>query len=138
MAVSDWFTGLGVLLRRAAWAPIAVVIAHAIIERTTLRVVLDFWIHFSGGAAIAYFLFVAIETLQQSVGRVTVAAQTLFAFALACTVGLFWEFGELASDVFLGTHIQKDLRNTMSDLIADASGAVLALGVVAVVRRIRA
>jgi hypothetical protein len=51
----------------------------------------------------------------------------LFSFALACTIGVFWEFAELASDVFRGTHIQQSIHETMRDLIADACGATLTL-----------
>ena len=55
------------------------------------------------------------------------AGRLLFSYALACTVGVFWEFGELASDVFLHTHIQISIRETMSDLIADATGGASSL-----------
>jgi hypothetical protein len=41
------------LLRRAAWAPIVVLIFHAIVAETGHRQTLDFVMHFCGGAAIA-------------------------------------------------------------------------------------
>jgi hypothetical protein len=63
-------------------------------------------------------------------GSLTLVGRLLFSFALACVIGLFWEFAELASDVFRGTHIQHSVRETMRDLIADACGAVVTLSLV--------
>ena len=50
---------------------------------------------------------------------------------------MFWEFGELFSDVFLGTHIQKTVRETMSDLIADAAGAITLLVLICIARHLK-
>jgi len=83
--------------------------------------------HFLGGASMAYVFFHALDHLSVFLGSVTKAARHLFAFSLACTVGVFWEFAEYASDVFRHTHIQQSLPETMSDLIADASGAAACL-----------
>ena len=115
------------LIKRAAWAPIAVFIFHAGVARTSLREPLDFTIHFLGGASIAYFLFHALLCFEALLGKPTGFGRYLFSFALACTVGLFWEFGELFSDTFLHTHIQQTIHETMFDLIADATGAISAL-----------
>lgn len=125
------------LLRRAAWAPVAVLIFHAIVAETAYRKALDFTVHFSGGAAIAYFLFVALHEFRDWLGSPTPFGRYVFSFTMACTVGVFWEFGEYFSDVFLGTHIQKELLNTMSDLIADATGALSALALIFLIRRFR-
>jgi hypothetical protein len=121
-------------LCRFGWAPIAVLILHAVVARTPLREPLDFWIHFSGGMAIAYFLFHAINHYEQFVGAISSLGHYLFTFALACTIGMFWEFAELLSDVFLGTNIQHTLRETMSDLIADTTGAFTSLVLVGLAR----
>ncbi|HVF70478.1 MAG TPA: hypothetical protein VM940_02620 [Chthoniobacterales bacterium] len=122
------------LLRRAAWAPVAVLIFHAAVAKTPWRQPLDFAMHFSGGAAIAYFLFEAQDHFRGFLAPPSPFGRYLFAFALACTVGLFWEFGELFSDWFLHTHIQKSLHETMRDLIADTGGAVTSLLVLALLR----
>ena len=124
------------LLYRAGWAPVAVLVLHAVVAETPLRKPLDFWMHFSGGVAIAYFLFHAIDCFEEFLG-VRSFGRYLFAFALACTVGLFWEFGELFSDVFLGTHIQKSVHETMSDLIADTLGAILVLVIIGLTRGLK-
>jgi hypothetical protein len=125
------------LLLKAGWAPVAVVVFHAIVAKTSLRSPLDFTIHFLGGASIAFFLFHALEGFRNLFGNPTALGHYLFSFALACTVGLFWEFGELFSDTFLHTHIQRSIGETMSDLIADATGATTSLFVVAIVICIR-
>ena len=60
----------------------------------------------------------------------------LYTFALSCTVGVFWEFAELASDVVLHTDIQKNVRETMSDLVADATGAATTLVLLVIISRL--
>lgn len=118
------------LLRKAAWAPISVLIFHAVIAETPHRQACDFVMHFSGGAAIAYFFFVALGEFQSWFGAPTLLGRLLFAFTMACTVGVFWELGEQFSDTFLGSHIQKSLAETQSDLLANTAGAVSALVVI--------
>ena len=123
------------LLARAAWAPIVVLILHAIIAKTSLRKPLDFPIHFLGGASMAFFFFHALECFEALFGATTPFARYLFSFMFACTVGVFWEFGELFSDVFFHTHIQISIHETMSDLIADTTGAMTSLFLVFIARR---
>jgi hypothetical protein len=118
------------LLLTAGWAPVAVLVIHAIVAKTPYRQPLDFPMHFLGGAAIAYFVFYAVKLLPQVFGAPSTLAKYLLSYGLACTVGLFWEFGEAISDVLLRTHIQQSLYETMSDLVADATGAAAALALV--------
>ncbi|MGV3662468.1 MAG: hypothetical protein ACO1TE_19950 [Prosthecobacter sp.] len=125
------------LLLRAGWAPVAVLIFHRLIYFTPYRQPLDFVMHYSGGVAIAFFLWRALDCFAPWFGTLTSFARYLFTFALACTVGLFWEFAELASDVFRHTHIQHSIHETMRDLIADATGALTTLTLVFLVRCVR-
>jgi hypothetical protein len=125
------------LLRRAAWAPVLVLILHRLVLKSPWRQPLDFWMHFSGGMAAAYLSWHALECFARWLGTPTRLGHLLFSFALACTIGLFWEFAELASDVLRGTRIQHDLRETMSDLVADACGATLSLMLVQAFRMLR-
>lgn len=122
------------LLLRVAGAPIAVLIFHAIVAKTRFRAPLDFTMHFLGGASMAYVFFYALDHLSFLLGSVTKSGRYLFSFSLACTVGVFWEFAEYTSDVFRHTHIQQSLPETMSDLIADASGAAACLALLGMVR----
>jgi hypothetical protein len=124
------------LPQRVAWAPIAVLIFHAIIAKTRLRTPLDFTMHFLGGASMAYVFFHTTDYLSVVLGKVTEVGRYLFAFALACTVGVFWEFAEYTSDVYRHTHIQQSLPETMSDLIADATGAATCLLLMGIVRAV--
>ena len=130
-------TALGRLLLRAGWAPAVVLVAHQIISRGAYRQQLDFLIHFCGGMAIAFFAYHALGCFAAWFGELRPLGRYLFSFAVACTVGLFWEFGELLSDVFLQTRIQRTIHETMRDLIADTTGALLSLGVVALVQLLR-
>jgi hypothetical protein len=124
------------LFIKAAWAPIAVLIFHATVSGTPRGARLDFLIHFLGGVAIAYFLFHALHCFRAWLGAPSPFGRYLFSYALACTVGVFWEFAEQFSDVFLHTRIQISIYETMSDLIADATGAFTSLFLVFVTRRI--
>ena len=122
------------LLMRAGWAPLGVLLFHQWLLRTPYRQQLDFVMHYSGGGAIAFFLWHALDCFAHWFGKLTPFARYLFTFALACTVGLFWEFAELYSDVVYGSHIQHNVRETMRDLIADATGALTTLALTFVVR----
>jgi Zn-dependent protease len=122
------------LLLRAGWAPLLVLLFHQWLLQTPYRQQLDFVMHYSGGVAIAFFLWHALYCFAHWFGKLTPFARYLFTFALACTVGLFWEFAELYSDVVYGSHIQHNVRETMRDLIADATGALTTLGLTFAVR----
>lgn len=122
------------LLLRAGWAPLVVLIFHHEIQHTSWRQRLDFLMHYSGGVAIGFFLWHALDCFAHWLGSLTPFARYLFTFALACTVGLFWEFAELFSDVFFHTRIQFSVRETMRDLIADATGAATTLTLTWLVR----
>lgn len=122
------------LLVRAGWAPVAVLIFHRAIMHSPYRQQLDFVMHYSGGVAIAFFLWHTLDCFAHWFGQLTLFARYLFTFALACTVGLFWEFAELFSDVVYGTHIQHSIHETLRDLVADATGALTTLTLVFLVR----
>ncbi len=125
------------LMLRAAWAPLLVLALHQQVLRTPWRQQLDFAMHFSGGVAISFFIWHALDCFAHWFGTLTAFARYLFTFSLACTVGLFWEFAELCSDVFRHTHIQHSIHETMRDLAADATGALLTLLGIWVVRCFR-
>lgn len=61
--------------------------------------------------------------------RIHVAAGWIatITFALAVTVGVFWEIFEFMMDLLFGLNMQKSgLADTMTDLMIDAAGAALA------------
>ena len=114
--------------REVAWAPLGVLILHALGGRVLgHEPYVDPTMHFLGGAAAAYFFRHAIRIAGRLLGGPTQCALDLLAFGLTCAIALFWEFGEFASDLYLGTHIQRSLGNTMRDLVLGVSGAVVYL-----------
>lgn len=122
------------IIRGAGWAPAAVLVLHAIVVRTAYRTELDGVNHFLGGAAIAFFFLQAMRIVLPEIS-VTVSSY-IFSFALACTIAVFWEIGEYASDHLLRTHVQISLSETMSDLIFGVTGAAVMMAGFAVLDRI--
>jgi hypothetical protein len=108
----------------AGWAPITVLVLHSVLGRAFgHEPFVDPVIHFSGGVAAAFFFRYACGVAGNLLGAPNDLAKDLVAFGLAVTVALLWETGEFASDVWLGTHIQHDVANTMRDLILGMGGA---------------
>src|SRR5262245_26003918 len=104
--------------RRVAWAPLSVLIAHSIFARLFgHEPYVDPIMHFSGGVAAAYFFRKASIIGAEALGSLTDISRDLLSFGLTCSVALFWEIAEFASDTFLGTNVQISNANTMRDLI---------------------
>ena len=118
------------MLRRMAWAPLAVLILAWCIGRT--RIAPDLWssLHLLGGAALAFFFLGCIDVLSAT----HPLARHVAAFAFACTGALAWELMEFALDQLFGTHLQEGLLDTMSDLMLGVCGAALYLGFAALPR----
>lgn len=104
---------------------------HQIVGKAGLRAQFDWLLHFLGGASIALFLYQLVAIFRHRFGLLTRSGHYLFTFALACTVALFWELSEFASDVFLATDVQHSLRETMLDLVYGVVGAALCVTLVA-------
>lgn len=133
MTIRDLAQNVGRLLLRAGWAPILVVLAHQCVAGTKWSKPLDFWMHFSGGAAIAFFLFHSLRAFPQWFKTSTILGDLLFAFGLALAIGVFWELGEWASDLVLHTQIQKYVHEILKDLLADTCGAISSLALILLV-----
>src|SRR5262245_7371077 len=94
------------LAKEVAWAPLGVFIVHAILGKLFHHEpYVDPVMHFLGGASIAYFARRAGELTPHYIGTPSGAGLNLLAFGMACFAALMWEFGELFSDIALGTHI---------------------------------
>lgn len=112
---------------RVIWAPVLVVVAHALGSRFFgHRTSLDPAFHFLGGvagavaASKAYVLFPWIGgAMPPSIG------QTAFAIAAVCAAALVWETGEFLSDVFFRTRVQMGRLNTLSDIALGVAGGAL-------------
>jgi hypothetical protein len=113
------------LFRQAAWAPLLVLLIHALGAAFLGHPRgLDPFMHLAGGFSVAYFLRQAHHAFLGSTGNLPTLMTLLIIFNATCTVALFWEFGEFLSDEFLGTHVQASLAETMVDLLVGAGGAL--------------
>lgn len=121
------------LLANPGWAPLGVVILHLALAEFGLTQRFDHLLHFLGGASIAYFLFGFFAFLPPPFAR---WVHYLLAFTSSCTVAVFWEFAEFASDRFMGTSIQQSVSETVLDLVFGTVGASNALLVIAAFRGI--
>jgi hypothetical protein len=125
------------IVRRAAWAPLAVLVVHAAAAWLGWRREADNLVHFLGGAAAAYFTLRCLEILGPLLGAMRRGTRLAVAFFGACTAAVFCELVEFASDSWLGTEVQQSLRETMLDLVAGVAGAAVTLVAIVVGRRPR-
>lgn len=120
-----------VLLRKAGWAPLVAIALHWVVAFLGVRDAADNLVHFSGGAAIAYFAWHACRVFAPWIGALRAAASYAAAFTVTCTAAVFVEIVEFGSDQFLGTRVQHDLHETMLDLVFGVAGGCAALLVIA-------
>ena len=119
--VADLIVRVG---RSALWAPLSVFVLH-ILAGGWLghEPFVDPVMHFLGGAAAAFFFWEAIACARSYLGDFTPLASGLLAFGMASVAAVVWEFGEFLLDWYRGTHLQRDLADTMRDLFLGLSGA---------------
>lgn len=120
--------GVLLALKRAAWAPIAVVVLHWVLaEIFGHEPYVDPAIQLCGGVAVAYLLHEACVTLSVLLGQPSTLGRNLMAFGLTAAFAILWEVGEFVTDIFMGTDIQGDVAETMRDLILGLMGAMVFL-----------
>ena len=122
------------LLVNPGWAPLAVVVMHLVLAEYGLTERFDHLLHFLGGASIAYFLLGFVALVPSLFASIPRWVHYLLAFTSTCTVAVFWEFAEFASDRFMGTSIQQSLSETVLDLVFGVIGAFTTLLVIAAFR----
>lgn len=90
----------------------------------------DLFLHGLAGALLAFTGFMVLYTLyvrKKLVAKPFVISVFVFSFSLA--IGALWEIFEFAVDEIFGTNMQKSgLPDTMTDLIVDSGGALIAAG----------
>jgi len=117
------------LFKKAAWAPIGVVLFHAgVAVLFGHRQSLDPLMHFLGGVAMAFFLHNFVSIWSDWFGNPKKMARYLIVFSLTCSVALFWEFLEFSGGTLMGVYTQLSLRETMGDLFFGCIGALVYLG----------
>jgi hypothetical protein len=117
------------------WAPLAVVVLHLVLAQYGLTQRFDHLLHFLGGASIAFFLLGLLASLPSLFAHVPRWIHYLLAFTSSCTVAVFWEFAEFASDRFRGTSIQQSVSETVLDLVFGVAGAMSSLLLIAAFER---
>ena len=124
------------MLLEPGWAPFSVIALHLVFAEYGLTERFDHLLHFLGGAAITYFLYQVMK-LGSFLPDGYRWMNYVCAFTTGCTVAVFWEFAEFASDVFRQTSVQQSLQETMLDLVFGVLGAIAALLVVSAVCLVR-
>ena len=125
---ADEIFGIGVpyLLRLFV---IAAIFAHTFIgyfkERYTRSMVFDRYLHAGGTFAFALFLFSLLSLLMDASIAPRFFAAVMVAFT-GMTAGAVFEVIEFIIDQKVGIQTQRNLKDTMTDLICDVIGAALA------------
>jgi len=131
MAMDDEMTvreGVMLALRRAIWAPIAVVVLHSVLSAIFgHEPYVDPAIQLCGGVAIAYLLHQACTTLPMVLGNPSTLGRNLMAFGLTAAVAIVMEVIEFAFDNLFGTNFTGDVAETVRDLILGLMGAMVFL-----------
>lgn len=114
-------------MRTAGWAPVALfgfyLVASLVFDAYPLYWWLDSVTHFSGGAALSYFLLDLFDSADDFIGHIPRPVRMLLVFSCVSTAAIFWEFYEFLSDYFLATNMQFGLEDTMSDLFFGLLGS---------------
>jgi len=121
----------------ACAGPASVLACHEIAGHLGIRRLFDHPFHFSGGFTISILIYTLLRIASPWLGELSQPARYLLTFCAACTVAVFWEFGEFASDVFRGTHDQQSDMDTMLDLVFGTLGSLSMLLVTVILRRSR-
>ncbi|MEE9615106.1 MAG: hypothetical protein V3W31_09225 [Thermodesulfobacteriota bacterium] len=86
-------------------------------------------LHFYGSAVIAMLAFMIVYTLHYTRKlRLTIPFIGFFTVIFAMAVGTAWELGEFAVDNLFDKTTQRDLPDTMWDLVYDLVGGTLVAG----------
>lgn len=94
-----------------------VLVLHEFLSAEGWRTQIDWFNHYAGGLAITFFAWKSLPMLFPWTGQLTFTGRLGAAFLAGCTAALLWDIGEFASDLFLGTTIQKSIHETMMDLV---------------------
>lgn len=128
-------------LRKAAWAPALVFVAHMILWHGVGAYEafppLDTPMHLLGGLAIAFFFWTAYSICARTgvLGQPNSTAMAMLTLTSVAASAVFWEFAEYLSDRYLGTNTQKGLEDTLLDMLLGIVGGAVFVGVVWIRRR---
>jgi hypothetical protein len=75
---------------------------------------IDWLLHMLGGAAIAFFFYRIATPVAPFIGALRPLARACLALGLSCAAAIAWEVAEFLFDIYIGTHTQYGLTDTMS------------------------
>jgi hypothetical protein len=101
---------------------VTVLVLHEFLSVESWRTQIDWFNHYAGGLAFTFFAWKSLPMLFPWTGQLTFTGRLGAAFLAGCTAALLWDIGEFASDLFLGTAIQKSIHETMMDLVNGVLG----------------
>jgi hypothetical protein len=114
-------------LRQGVWAPGLVLAFWAVAAKGFDAFIkypnLDIPTHLFGGLASAYFFDVCIVNLRYALGQIHVYLRLALSFSLVAVIAICWEFAEFLSDLFLGSHLNLGVPDTLGDLFFGLVGA---------------
>ena len=115
-------------LRRGFWAPALVLTFWAVAAKGFAAYLrwpwLDMPTHFLGGVAAAYFIDVCAVNATPFLGPLHRIFRAFLAFGLVAVCAVSWEFAEYASDMFLGSHLNLGVEDTLHDLFFGLAGGL--------------
>ena len=88
----------------------------------------DIALHSGSGLVLGIFGFLLIHVINEHEDlhmHMKPEFVALFTFSFALGLGALWEIFEFATDLLLGTTMQKSLTDTMTDLVVDGIGAFI-------------
>jgi hypothetical protein len=124
-------------LLQASWAPVAVLVLHAIAGKLFgHEPYVDPASHLLGGAAAAYFFRSVCAASPGRMGSPSGLALDLLALGMTVLVAYVWELGEFLIDRFSGSNIQWGVAILVRDLTLGTLGGIACLLLARVVRYI--
>ena len=119
-----------------AWAPLSVLVLHsALAAAIGHQRQYDPVFHFLGGAAGAYSLLRLFTLFQNRLAPLKGLDAPIAVLVVMLAVTIGWELLEFASDRLLGSHVQRGVGDTSSDILLGLLGAVCVIGLVHVTGR---
>lgn len=126
--------------RQGAWAPVLVFLVHVVISfgfNAYDRVPrIDILMHYLGGVAIASFLYCAAAeaTRLQLLDARDEPTRLVLVLGYVFAATVLWEFAEYLADTFFQAGAQRNLDDTMGDMLNGLLGGCTFLAVRVVVR----
>lgn len=117
-------------IRKSAWAPIVVFIAHVFISRVLHGYArwpnIDIPMHLLGGIVIAFFFSRVLSSVEADLfqPKYRLVLHGILIFLAVATTTIFWEFAEFIRDQLFQGHAQGSIQDTMGDMLCGMLGGL--------------